>query len=209
MWLCSVDSLSLGTRLETWISGCCLSSESFSLSSESFSLSLNLSAFLWAFQLFSEPFSLSLTKGRPHSHSMGRVRCELGMVPVIFPLCTHCTSLLATKLPLAILWAFCDGFTWERPSGKGCGSQGMCLVQTMDLPVTLSSSSSSCQAALAVALVCLNIIPFSPFLGVLFLPGLSGQAKTGWMWLEVIPQLSSLLHPTPLGEQQPRRGLWS
>lgn len=90
----------------------------------------------------------------------------------------------------------------------------MSLVQTMDLPLThedaaLSSSSSSCQAALAVALLSFSIIPFSPILGVLFLPGLSGQVKTGWIWLEVTPQLSSLLHPTPQGEQQPQTGLWS
>lgn len=108
---------------------CCLSPELFSLSSESFSH-------------FPEPFSLSLTKGRPHSHSVGRVCCELGMLPVILPHCTHCTSLLATKLPLAILWVFCHGFIWERPSGKGCGSQGMRLVQTMDFPVTHQDGSA-------------------------------------------------------------------
>lgn len=67
----------------------------------------------------------------------------------------------------------------------------------------LSSSSSSCQAALAVALLSFHIIPFSAVLGVLFLPGLSGQVKTGSIWLEVTPQL---LHPTPLGEQQLRQG---
>lgn len=61
----------------------------------------------------------------------------------------------------------------------------MSLVQTMDLPVThedaVLSSSSSCQAALAVALLSFSITPFSPVLGVLFLPGLSGQVKTGWI----------------------------
>lgn len=68
------------------------------------------------------------------------------------------------------------------------------------------SSSSSCQAALAVALVSSNIIPFSPVSGVLFLPGLSGQVKAGWIWLEVTPQLSSSSIPHPWGSSSLRQG---
>lgn len=70
------------------------------------------------------------------------------------------------------------------------------------------SSSSDCQAALAIALVSLKVILSSLILGlsvVLFLPGLSGQVKAGLTWLKVNspakqPPLSCVLESSRLGE---------
>lgn len=86
---------------------------------------------------------------------MGCVCFELWIIPVIFPLCTHCPALFGTKLPL---FDPVDLLSWiysGKAPRKGSGTQGTCLVQTMvtredgsALLLLLLSGCSRCGSAL-------------------------------------------------------------